>query len=349
MIHFECDYLEGAHPRILQRLVQTNMEQTPGYGEDEHCRKARELIGERCGINPSQIHFLVGGTQANSTIIDAILRPYQGVISAITGHINVHESGAVEMNGHKVLAIPGKGGKLTADGISAFCNAHYADATHGHMVQPGLVYISFPTENGEIYTKAELSAIYQACREADMPLFIDGARLGYGLNAPGCDLTIRDIARLCDVFYIGGTKVGCLFGEAVVFSNASLSRDFRYMIKRHGGMFAKGRLLGLQFETLFEDGLYDDISRHAISLAMALRETFKDCGIELYADSPTNQQFPVLTKSMAAELSKKYVFAKWADVDENHVAVRFATSWATSEENVHALMDDLKSLSGLTR
>ena len=346
MLHFECDYLEGAHPRIMERLVSTNLEQNVGYGEDPHCQRACELIGAACGVRPQQVHFLVGGTQANATIIDAILRPWQGVISAHTGHINVHESGAVEATGHKVIAIDGVGSKLTADGIRRCVEDHFHDATREHMVQPGMVYISFPTENGELYSEAELTAIKAVCEAAEIPLFIDGARLGYGLNAPDNDLTLETLAELCDVFYIGGTKVGALFGEAVVFSNAALGRDFRYMIKRHGGMLAKGRLLGIQFETLFEDGLYDQISRRAVELALKLKAAFVESGFPLYADSPTNQQFPILTKAQAEALSKKYGFAKWADVGEGRVAVRFSTSWATTEEQVDALISDIRAVAG---
>ena len=344
MIHFECDYLEGAHQRIMERMMATNLEQNVGYGEDPHCDRARHLIAEQCGVTPEQIHFLVGGTQTNATIIDAILRPWQGVISAHTGHINVHESGAIEATGHRVIAIDGVGSKLTAEGIHACHKAHFADGTHEHMVQPAMVYISFPTENGELYTKAELQAIKKVCDETHMHLFIDGARLGYGLNAPACDLTMRDIASLCDVFYIGGTKVGALFGEAVVFSNAALGHDFRYMIKRHGGMLAKGRLLGIQFETLFEDGLYDEISARAVKLALKLKAAFIDCGLQLYADSPTNQQFPILTQAQFDALKKDYGFAKWADVGPGRFAVRFSTSWATTEENVNRLIGDIRAL-----
>ncbi|MBO4299115.1 MAG: low specificity L-threonine aldolase [Clostridia bacterium] len=344
MIHFESDYLEGAHPRILERLMATNMEQTIGYGEDEHCARARALIAAECGLEPEAVHFLVGGTQTNATVIDAILRPWQGAVCAATGHIAVHESGAVEANGHKVLPIAGENGKLSAEQVRACHAAHWNDVTHEHMVQPGLVYISHPTENGEIYTKAELTALKAACDELDLPLFIDGARLGYGLAAPGADVTLRDIAALCDVFYIGGTKVGALFGEAVVIVNPALRRDFRYMMKRHGAMLAKGRLLGIQFETLFEDGLYLAVARHAVDMAMRLRQAFADRGIPFYAESVTNQQFPILTRAQQAQLGRKYAYSHWAAVDGDHDAVRFCTSWATTEENLGALIEDITRL-----
>ena len=344
MIHFESDYLEGAHPRILQRLMETNMEQTAGYGEDGHCARARRLIAEECGVEAEAIHFLAGGTQANATVIDAALRPWQGALCAATGHINVHESGAIEASGHKVLAIPGEGSKLTAAQVRAYYDAHWNDPNHEHMVQPGLVYISHPTESGELYSKAELTALKAVCEETGLFLFIDGARLGYGLMSPRSDMTLRDIAALCDVFYIGGTKVGALLGEAVVIVNPALRRDFRYMIKRHGAMLAKGRLLGIQFETLFEDGLYYEIARKAIDQAMRLRQAFIEKGLPLYADSPTNQQFPILTRAQQEKLAEKYVFPRWESIDDERDAVRFCTSWATTEENLAALIDDVKRL-----
>ena len=344
MIHFECDYLEGAHPKILARMMDTNMEQTPGYGEDGHCARARQLIAAACGVEAEAVHFLVGGTQANATVIDAILRPWQGAVCAATGHINVHESGAVEATGHKVLPLTCEGGKLSAAQVRTYHAAHWNDVTHEHMVQPGLVYISHPTENGELYTKAELTALRAACDDTGLPLFLDGARLGYGLMAPGADVTLRDVAALTDVFYIGGTKVGALFGEAVVIVNPALRRDFRYMMKRHGAMLAKGRLLGIQFETLFEDGLYFDIAKRAIDMAMRLKQAFADKGVPFYAESVTNQQFPILTRAQQAKLAQKYVFSPWAGVDETRDAVRFCTSWATTEENLAALIEDIGAL-----
>ena len=250
MIRFNCDYLEGAHPRIIEKLVETNLVQTPGYGEDEFCERARKVIREKCGVPDAYVQFLVGGTQTNLTVIASTLRPYQGVLSANTGHINAHETGAIEATGHKVLALPSEDGKITAAQVQEAYDAHWADGSHEHIVQPGMVYISHPTENGTLYTKEELKALYDTCQKLGLPLFLDGARLGYGLMSEGSDLTWKDVAAYTDVFYIGGTKVGALFGEAVVITNPALKKDFRYMIKQRGGMLAKGRLLGIQFLTL---------------------------------------------------------------------------------------------------
>ena len=254
MIRFNCDYLEGAHPRIIERLTETNFVQTPGYGEDEYCERARAIIREKCGAPDAYVQFLVGGTQTNTTVIASVLRPYQGVLSANTGHINAHETGAIEATGHKVLALPSEDGKVTAAQVQEAYDEHWADASHEHIVQPGMVYISHPTENGTLYKKEELKSLYETCRKLGLPLFLDGARLGYGLMSEGTDLTWEDLAAYTDVFYIGGTKVGALFGEAVVITDPALAKDFRYMIKQRGGMLAKGRLLGLQFETLLKDG-----------------------------------------------------------------------------------------------
>jgi threonine aldolase len=344
MIRFESDYLEGAHPRIIERLVQTNMEQTPGYGTDIHCEKAREYIKKQCGDESLEVHFLVGGTQANTTVIASILKPYQGVITASTGHINVHETGAIEATGHKVLSLGSADGKLSAQQVANVFDSHWSDSTHEHMVQPGMVYISNPTEIGTIYSHKELEELSSVCRDRNLPLFIDGARLGYGLKAEGNDLTLPDIAKLCDVFYIGGTKVGALFGEAVVVSNEKMKKDFRYNIKQRGGMLAKGRLLGVQFETLFEDNLYFEISETAISYAMSIKKAFRDKGYKFLIDSPTNQQFPILSNDEINKLSLKYSFQFWERVDENSAAVRFCTSWATKEEQVSELLEDIKSL-----
>lgn len=337
MIRFESDYLEGAHPLILKRLSETNFEQTPGYGNDIHCENARTLIRQACNAPLADVHFLVGGTQTNTVVISSILRPYQGVICASTGHINVHETGAIEAKGHKVLALPSKDGTICAEAIRSCYQAHFDDCDHEHIVQPGMVYLSFPTENGTLYTKKELTEISQVCKELSLPLFLDGARLGYGLASPKNDLSLSDIASLCDVFYIGGTKVSALFGEAVVISDPALKKDFRYFMKQHGAMLAKGRLLGIQFETLFTDDLYLEVSRHAISLAMQLRETFLQKGIPLYYDSYTNQQFPVLTKAQLSVLSEQYSFSHWADLPDGSCAVRFCTSWATRAEDVDQL------------
>lgn len=345
MIRFECDYTEGAHPRIMEALMRTNMEQTKGYGEDEHCEHARELIREKCGSADADVHFLVGGTQTNMTVIAAALRPHQGVICAESGHINVHETGAVEATGHKVLALPSADGKITAVQIKALCEEHFQDDSFEHMVQPGMVYISNPTENGTLYNKKELQAISEACKAYGIPLFLDGARLGYGLMAEGNDITLQDLAQYCDVFYIGGTKVGALFGEAVVITNNALKKDFRYYIKQKGGMLAKGRLLGIQFEELFRDELYMEISAHADRLAMKIKKAFEEKNIPFAYDSVTNQQFPILTYEMAMTLAKKYSFSmNEAELKKGPAKVRFCTSWATKEENVEELVSDIQKL-----
>lgn len=341
MIRFECDYAEGAHPRLLERLVETNFEQTKGYGEDEYCENACRIIRRLCENESADVHFLVGGTQTNMTVIASILRPHQGVISATTGHINVHETGAIEATGHKVLALPANEGKLTATQVEQAFHDHWNDPNHEHVVQPGMVYISNPTENGTIYTKQELTELSNVCREKGLPLFMDGARLGYGLAAEGNDLTLPDIARLCDVFYIGGTKVGALFGEAVVITNDRLKKDFRYLMKQRGGMLAKGRLLGIQYETLLENGLYFEISHHAIEMAMKIRDAFTTKNITFLCESPTNQQFPILTEKQIGFLSQKYAFEYWTKVDEDRGAVRFCTSWATRKEDVDKLVEDI--------
>lgn len=345
MIRFECDYAEGMHPKILERLTETNMEQTAGYGEDPHCDRARALIRQACGREDIDVHFLVGGTQTNMTVIASVLRPYQGVFCAETGHLNVHETGAIESTGHKVIVLPTTtDGKLTAEAIRAEYDAHWNDETHEHMVQPGMVYISQSTEDGTTYTKAELAAISEVCRKCGLPLFIDGARLGYALAAEGCDHGLADIAKLADIFYIGGTKVGAMMGEAVVIVNPLLKKDFRYMIKQRGGMLAKGRLLGIQFETLFENGLYFEAAKHADDLAMRIRRAFEKKGVKMLFDSKTNQQFPILPQEMMEKLAEKYAFSFWCKVDEGHTAVRFCTSWATREENVAELLSDLERI-----
>lgn len=336
MYHFECDYTEGAHPKILEALAASNMEQTIGYGEDVHCEHARALIRKACCAPEMAVHFLVGGTQANTTVIAAILRPWQAVVCADKGHIAGHETGAIEAAGHKVLTIPTVEGKLTAAQVRALVEAHWSDASHEHQPQPAMVYISHPTETGLLYTKKELEELRALCDEKHLPLFLDGARLGYGLAAEGTDVTLPELARLCDVFYIGGTKVGALFGEAVCFPNTELCRDFRYSIKQRGGMLAKGRLLGIQFETLFTDGLYLEISRHAVEQAMRLKAALREAGFPLLYDSPTNQQFPVLPPALLETLSENFVFSDWGGARHGR-AVRFVTSWATRPEAVSAL------------
>ncbi len=341
MIRFENDYGEGAYPAILEKLLETNMVQTTGYGEDEYCEEARETIKKLCGNDTVDVHFLVGGTQANTTVIASILRPHQGALSAETGHINAHETGAIEATGHKVLPLKHTDGKITAAQVEAAYDDHEADGSKEHVVQPGMVYISNPTEYGTLYSKEELEALSEVCRRLELPLFLDGARLGYGLMAEGYDVTLEDIARLCDVFYIGGTKVGALFGEAIVITNPNLKKDFRYFIKQKGGMLAKGRLLGIQFQVLLEDGAYFTIAKEANRLAQKLAKAFREKGYEMLFESQTNQQFIVMSNEDIKRLGEKYTFSYWEKVDENHGAVRFCTSWATKEEAVDQLIADL--------
>lgn len=344
MIYFDCDYLEGAHPHILQLMQETNMVQTSGYGEDAYCEKARELIKEACQAPDALVQFLVGGTQANMTVISAALRPHQGVLCASSGHINVHETGAIESYGHKVLALPAQNGKITAEQVYQYVNTHRADPSFEHTVQPGMVYISHPTETGTSYTKEELTALSEACRELGLYLYLDGARLAYGLAASGNDLDLPTIAKLCDVFYIGGTKCGALMGEAVVISHPDLKKDFRYIIKQKGGMFAKGRLLGLQFIGLFENGLYEEVGRHTIKLADKIRSAIKELGIPFASVNTTNQIFVILEDRQIETLSKEFSMCFFERVDESHCVMRICTSWATKEENVDALIDALKAV-----
>ena len=344
MIYFNNDYSEGCHEKVLARLTETNMEQTLGYGEDEYCAAAAELIRKKCGREDAAVHFLVGGTQANLTVIDAALRPHQVALGPDTAHINVHETGAVEATGHKVLWVPHQDGKITAGQVAQTVHAHRTNGATEHTVQPKLVYISNPTELGTLYSLAELEALSNTCHELGLYLFMDGARLGYGLAAKGNDVTLPDIARLCDVFYIGGTKVGALFGEAVVIMNPAIAEDFRYLIKQHGGMLAKGRLLGVQFQALLEDDLYFEIAAHADRLADRLREKLRSLHVPFLVESTTNQLFPILPDGVLERLSETYVFCEQERVDETHRAVRFCTSWATKEENVEQLCADLQRL-----
>lgn len=346
MLRFECDYGEGAHPRVLELLTATNLEQTPGYGEDAYCAKARELLLAACALKATEadVHFVTGGTQANALVIAAALKPWQGVLCAVNGHINVHETGAIESSGHKVLPLPAKEGKITAEKVREAVEAHRRDSAHEHMVQPGMVYLSNPTEFGALYSKAELTALSETCRALGLFLFVDGARMGYGLMAEGNDLTLPDYARLCDAFTIGGTKLGALFGEAVLLLAPSLRTDFRYLMKQRGAMLAKGRLLGLQFLALFEDGLYFRIAAHADSLALRLRCAFEERGWPLLFDSKTNQQFPIIPNADLARLAERYAFEEWQRIDETRRAVRFCTSWATKEEAIEALIRDIKAL-----
>ena len=346
MLYFNNDYSEGCHEAILEALARTNYDQTPGYGEDAFCARAAEKIRDLCGCSDCGVHFLVGGTQANFTVIAAALRPYQGVLCADSAHIHVHETGAVEGTGHKCLALPAREGKITGEQVREAVLAHRNDPSFEHTVQPAMVYISQSTELGTLYSRRELEDLSNTCRELGLYLFLDGARLGYALAAEGNDLTLSEIARLCDVFYIGGTKVGALFGEAVVIPNPEINRDFRYMIKHQGGMLAKGRLLGVQFETLMEDGLYLKIAKHADRLADLLRQQLEALKVPFLVPGVTNQLFPILPDDVLAELSKKYVFCEQERVDDSHRAVRFCTSWATREEAVEALCADLRKLLG---
>ena len=341
---FYSDYLEGAHPAILDELCRTNFEQTPGYGEDTHCTAAAELIRRACSRPDADVHFLVGGTQTNATVINSTLKPYQGVLCADSGHIAVHETGAIEHGGHKVLALPASDGKISADSIREAIEGHRNDSNHEHMVMPGLVYISFPTEFGTIYSKDELEGIRSVCTSASVPLFIDGARLGYGLSCGECGLGLADIAQLADIFYIGGTKQGALFGEAVVICNPALKQDFRYNIKQNGGMLAKGRLLGIQFEVLFRDGLYFEIARKANQQAARIREAARKLGIPLFGSSPTNQVFLVLPDAVLPTLEQAIGFEFWQRYDPCHSVIRVCTSWATEDGAVDILLEALAKL-----
>ena len=337
MISFESDYNNGCHEAILRRLIETNDERATGYGLDEFCTAAKEKIRTACGKPDADVFFLVGGTQTNATVIDSMLHSYQGVLSVDTGHINVHESGAIEFGGHKVLALPSHDGKMDAGELREWLEAFYGDIAYEHMVFPGMVYITFATEMGTIYTRAELEEIYDVCKHYELPLFIDGARLGYGLMAEGCDVTLQQLASLCDVFYLGGTKCGALCGEAVVFPHHNAPAHFFTMVKQHGALMAKGRLLGIQFDTLMTDDLYFKIARHAVNQAMRLRDAFVSKGYKMYSNSPTNQQFVLLDSETIARLEKDFVFEQWFPVGDM-MNCRFVTSWATLPTDVDALI-----------
>ncbi len=346
MIRFNCDYSEGAHPAVLEKLALTNLEQTPGYGQDIYCRRAADLIKDRCQAPQAEVHFLTGGTQTNLTVIAACLRPYQGVISASSGHINVHETGAIEATGHRVIAVGEQNGKITPEQISRCCQEHWQDDNPEFAPQPKLVYLSFPTEYGTLYSKEELSAIRRACDENNLYLFMDGARLGYGLQAPGNDLTLADIAACCDVFYIGGTKIGALLGEAVVICNPKLQKDFRYFMKQKGAMLAKGRVLGIQFLALFENDLYFKISKHANDMAQIIRRACLDAGYDFLYDSPTNQQFPIMPEKTVKRLEEFYSFAHIKRLERGMTAIRICTSWATREQDAQQLANDIRKYAG---
>ena len=339
MLYFTSDYMEGAHEKVLQKLVETNMEHLSGYGTDEYCESAKEKIKTLCGCENADVYFLVGGTQTNAIIIDTLLKPYEGVVCADNGHIYTHEAGAIEFTGHKVLALSGECGKLRADILEEYLETFYVDDNHEHAVFPGMVYISHPTEYGTLYSKAELGQLSSVCQKYEIPLYLDGARLGYGLMSKNTDVTLSDIARLCDAFYIGGTKVGALCGEAVVFTKNNTPKHFMTMVKQRGALLAKGRLLGVQFDALFTDNLYFEISKHAIDMAEILKQGLMEKGYRFFIDSPTNQQFIILENSKMEALKNKVAFSFWEKYDENHTVVRFATSWATKEEDVRALIN----------
>ena len=346
---FTSDYCEGTLPQLLKRLIDTNLDQTIGYGNDEACKEARETIKTACCAPDADVHFLVGGTQTNSTVISAILRSYQGVICASSAHINVHETGAIEHGGHKVLTLPSLDGKISATQIEEAVNEHYNEDGREHTVMPGMVYISFPTELGTIYSVEELEAISEVCHKYRLPLYVDGARLGYGIAASeklygGKAMTLAKMAELTDAFYIGGTKQGALFGEALVITNDEYKIDFRYYIKQVGALLAKGRLLGIQFQALFEDDLYMKASRSAVDLAQRIKAAFKAKGIGFFVDSPSNQIFPILTSAQIEALSKDFVFETWAHRPDGRTAVRFVTSWATTRENAEALINAINKL-----
>ncbi len=338
MIYFDSDYMVGAHPEVLKALVETNGLHTPGYGCDSFCDAARKLILEKCGITDGEVYFLEGGTQANAVVIGRLLDYNDGVIAADTAHINVHEAGAIEAGGHKILSLPDHDGKLRADEVRKYVTDFYADDTNHYMVRPAMVYISYPTELGTIYSRKELEELAEVCREYSLPLYVDGARMAYGLTAEGGELTLKDIAALCDVLYIGGTKCGALFGEAVVTRRPELLPRFVSFIKLHGATLAKGRLLGVQFQALFSDDLYERIGRHAVGLAMMLKAGLVERGYRPYIDSPTNQQFFLLPNDKIDALKSYASFSLWGPKREKETPVRFVTDWATTEDDVQALL-----------
>lgn len=339
---FESDYNNGCLPEILRRLSETNDEKASGYGFDPYTERAKDRIRKACDMTEAEVHFLVGGTQTNATAIDSLLQGCEGVLSVDTGHINVHESGAVEAFGHKVLVLPGiAGGKMAVSQIDDYMRKFLADETYPHMVQPGMVYITLPTELGALYSRKELADIYTVCQQYGLRLYVDGARLGYGLMAEGNDIDLPFLAHHCDAFYIGGTKVGALLGEALVYTNTRAPKYIFTIIKRHGALLAKGRVLGLQFDTLFTDGLYFRVSRHAIDMAQALRKVFAKHGLSLGIDSPTNQQFVILSKEQKQRLAEEIAFEIWEPLPNDHLLCRFVTCWATTEADIAALDETL--------
>ena len=338
MLYFENDYCEGAHPAILQKLTETNFEKVSGYGTDPYCASAREKIRAACACPEADVQFISGGTQTNAIVIASMLQRWQGVLAAATGHVAAHEAGAIEYTSHKGIPLPAHEGKVSAADVRDWCATFYADANHDHMVFPGMVYISHPTEYGTLYTKQELEDLHTVCQEYRMPLFLDGARLGYGLMAEGTDVTLADIARLTDVFYIGGTKVGALCGEAVVFPHGAPAH-FMTMVKQQGALLAKGRLLGIQFDVLFTDDLYTKISKNAIDTANALKKGLAAKGYQFFMDSPTNQLFIVFPNQQLAALEGKAKFGFWEKYDDAHTVMRIATSWATKMEEIEQLLE----------
>lgn len=343
-LSFACDYMEGCHPAILKKLEETNLQKTPGYGLDDYTRTACEKIKAACQKPEAQVFLLTGGTQTNATVISALLKSYQGVVSASTGHIATHEAGAIEAGGHKVMPIPSHNGKINAAELAQFLTDYEQDSNHDHMVMPGMVYISHPTEYGTLYSRSELEEISHICRQYQIPLYLDGARLAYGLACPDNDLSLKDLASLCDVFYIGGTKCGALFGEAVVITVPGLIPHFFTIIKQHGALLAKGRLLGLQFDTLFTDHLYEHIGESAIQTADQIRNILKQNGFRLCYDSPTNQIFCIIENSLMERLLSQVECSFWEKYDDSHTVIRFVTSWATRQEDVQKLGTILEQL-----
>lgn len=337
MLNFNSDYICGAVPEIMEALQLTNLEATPGYGLDHYCEEARRLILHACGLADGVVQFVIGGTEANSVVVDGLLGKCQGVLAAETSHVNVHEAGTIEAFGHKVLTLPSPDGKISAGDIDRYVTDFYRDETWEHMVEPGMVYITFPTELGTLYSRRELGDIAAVCRRHKLPLYIDGARLGYGLASPQCDVTLPEIAQLADIFYIGGTKQGALFGEAIVSRRRDIIPRLFSLIKQHGALLAKGRLLGLQFKTLFTDGLYFRYASHAVRMALELKELMQAKGFPLYIDSCTNQQFFILPKSVIETLRKSAQFELWGVPCAEKTPVRLTTSWSTTDADIEAL------------
>ena len=340
-LSFACDYAKGAHPNILRRMMETNLIKTAGYGFDEISESARDKIRKACECERATVEFLVGGTQTNAVIIDALLRSYQGVIAAETGHISVHEAGAIEANGHKVLTIPHQYGKISACAVEKYLDDYYNDANHEHMVMPGMVYLSHPTEYGTLYSKAELQAFRNVCDKYKIYLYVDGARLAYALSCLENDVTLKCLAELCDAFYIGGTKCGALFGEAVVVPKPEEMPHLFTIIKQHGALLAKGRLLGIQFDELFRNDLYMKIGKSAIEAAERITRALQEKGYRLYFESPTNQIFVIIENDALKKLGEKVEYSFWEKYDDNHTVIRFATDWGTTEAEVNALIDIL--------